>query len=362
MARLPRRSSPAAPPGGPRHKGGRSARRRHSAARRAAGFTLVELMVVIVIIGLLVALLVTVGARVVGSQKVATTRNTMRLIGLAIEQFAQTNPLAALYDNPQMRAGAGQGQVVGRSFGPYPPYPLDNHCQGLCFPPATVAQALESVAVGGDNRLSDRLWRDLGNERGSKDHWVGPDFGDNNLAPAGDIRGTHGDIRALYCYLAAFTPGVLSQVPEAAMKPLPHPSGAADRVEIINPTGQGTNPDDAGAVQVKGFYDAWGVPLDYMLYVKLEWTIDPQQLARWMVTDRIPVLRSRGIAEEQVGSARDVEGRWLFSEPFPQPAVTLDHGETGRLHRQPPADGRFNGWARVRPDRHEDDDPTYVPP
>ena len=70
------------------------------------------------------------------------------------------------------------------------------------------------------------------------------------------------DNRALYCYLAAFTPGVLDQIPDSAKKPLRRAAsasaGSTDTTEMIDPDGGLLDRPGPRAFDVLGIYDAWG--------------------------------------------------------------------------------------------------------
>ena len=74
------------------------------------------------------------------------------------------------------------------------------------------------------------------------------------------------------------------------------------------------------------------------------------------VTDRVPVLRSRGVTKEVLGSPKDEGERWIYSQPFPTPPADVDP-DNGALNAQNTAS---NGWARAR--AQGDGDYTYVPP
>jgi len=304
-------------------KGGRD-------SRSACGaFTLVEIVVVVAVIGLLVALIAVAGTRLANSQKVNTTRNTMRLVHLAIDQFATEDPLRIAY-TPQRVGGTG----AEPPFGPYPPYQV---ARRTLNPEYSVAWAVDPnpPVKAWKHTLWDRLWRDLGNFSGAPKNWVYVD--DEN---------PRDDIRALYAYLAVYTPGALGQIPDTVKKRLPDCPDPIREPEMVNPTGNGTLPGLPGAIDVLGIYDAWGVPLDYFLYVKLEFKVPPTGGTRtWVVTDRIPVLRSRGISPEEATLEDNAQRspdpqRWIFSEKFPQPAVEAD--ASGRLQ------STSSGWARAR--------------
>lgn len=292
-----------------------------AARRRRSAFTLIELLIVIFVIGVLATVLVAVAVKVHSGQKASATRNTMRLIRLAIDQFAEENPLQVRYDNPRARDGS---VIVGKTFGPFPPYQLARHGHN------SVSYALEPNPPTA-NSLSERLFADLGNQTGSIGDWV-------DLNQEGEYA-EHDDNRALYTYFAAFSSGVLSQIPDTAMERL-----VPDDLECINPGGAGTGSNAEGRVDVLGFVDAWGVPFDYFLQVKLEYGILPDGVTQgWRVTDRVPVLRSRGVAKEVVGTANDLPGEWIFSEPLPQPVANVNL-RTGAFLS---SGSNANGWARA---------------
>jgi prepilin-type N-terminal cleavage/methylation domain-containing protein len=317
---------------------------------RASAFTLVELLVVVVVIGILMSLLLLVGGRVLNNQKRTTTQNTMRLTEMAIDQFKTTDPLQNLYDNPKLGFGSGASAVtVGRTFGPYPPYQLANAGTGAADvlelgTYATAQQIAESLGA--------RLTRDLSGQTPpptEPNDWVDIEQGNNR----------NDDIRALYCYLAAYTPGVLSQIPDSAKLRLPDRSPTDPHLERINPTGRGTNPVGEGAIDVFGIYDAWGVPLDYFLQVKLEYKVGPDDSLHWIVTDRMPVLRSLGITKEEAaaeaGGTDELDPqKWIFSQPFPQPEFnrTGIDAVTGQISSTNANDG---GWVRVLAGNGTDD-------
>ncbi len=325
----------------------RPACRRKGAGR---GFTLVELLVVMVILGILITLILVIAPRIVNGQKTTTTKNTMRLVELAIEQFATQNPLAARYDNDALRDVSSNW--VGRIFGPYPPYMLNGAGQNATA--NSVGNLMEPYSVyrlpGPATMyvLADRLHRDLkGDRQGNVKDWASdqaPGEPTPPSAPAG-YNDTNDDIRSLYAYLKVYAPGTLSQIPESVMKPLPAYAGT---VRYVNPYGQGTNAPAQSSVQVLGIYDAWGVPLDYFQYVKLETANRPDGTIGWRFTDRVPVLRSLAITPEE--AANEAAGTdpldphlWIFSKPFPLPAAQVNP-ITGTL---PPPMTVTSGWFRA---------------
>ena len=289
--------------------------------RPLRAFTLVEVLIVIVIISLLIAVIGLVGVKVIHGQKVALTEMTMRNVKIAIDRFAELDPLKNIYDR--------KDHVT---FGPYPPYTLAGDDNGL-----PVDSVREAVELGVFADLEQRLRRDLsGSFAATPDGYV--DIEENNR---------NDDIRALYTYLAVYAHDTLSTIPDSAKKALPdRPPG--DPSEKVNPAGTGTNPPplDGSAIDVLGIYDAWGVPLDYFLYVKLEWDgIDNL----WRVTQRIPVLHSWGITAEEykveAGGADALDPElWIFSDPFPSPAAAAVAWDTGTLGPGSPANA---GWARA---------------
>jgi prepilin-type N-terminal cleavage/methylation domain-containing protein len=301
-------------------------------------FTLIELLVVIVVIGILIAAIGLVGAKVMNAHKVKATENTLRSVKMAIDEFATLNPLASIYDQKDSN----------KTFGPYPPYMLDPNCSGTC-----VSWIVEDPnSLTGSAVLTNRLHRDMANRQGNFSDWVniqGPDEND--------------DIRALYTYLELYTPDTLTQLPKDVVKPL------GTTPEFVNPTGAGTAPGSTGLVDVLGIYDAWGVPLNYFLYVKLEWTFDPVLGEQWIIADRVPVVMSHGhtkeehVAEPAGGGEHELEA-WILSDPFPSPAAggqpssatyaALKSNGTLPL----PGSSALAGWARAKAAGDEYD---YVP-
>lgn len=321
---------------------------------RSGGFTMIELLVVIAVLALLIALVTAVASKAIGQQKQRNTQQIMQNVSLALEQFASENPLRAVYDRRGLE-----------SFGKYPPYQLyggnptgnswtvrklvepDLSAQGEAIPPAY---------------LSNRLWRDLGNNTRSEDNWV------VIATPPGAVSypDAHDDNRALYAYLKVFSPGSMNLIAENVIKPL-YPQLDPDDRSYVNPKGDGTQPGDDGCLDVLGIHDAWGVPLDYMLYVKCEWRLPVGGTnPRFVITERRPVLRSRGIKREvydawvqsdpaaPMNRAMNVSPpeKWIFSEEFPQPWLGppdeedlsndfLKHGEIDFTGTQ------CNGWVRA---------------
>jgi prepilin-type N-terminal cleavage/methylation domain-containing protein len=324
---------------------GMTTRARRDGARGA--FTLIELLVVIVIIGLLITAIFAVGGKVMHTQKVRGTEQIMRTIAMAIDQFKDQNPLRNVYD---IDTGG-----MPRTFGPYPPYQLPG---GATIPPIdSVRDVMEPLNCFCDPgyTLAQRLQRDFGNCQGTKDDWMCSTGGGPAPSDA-----ANDDNRALYAYLKIKCDKVLNQVPAEAIKSLADVYHDETKYRYyVNPmtTPQTGAPGQSGSTWVDGLYfvDAWGVSLDYFLYVKLEWCPrrDMQPGGEWRVTDRVPVLRSLGISldeykAELAGTDLRDPDKWIFSSPFPSPA--LDGGsqnvrQTGQLPF--PGNTRANGWARA---------------
>jgi prepilin-type N-terminal cleavage/methylation domain-containing protein len=296
--------------------------------RPLQGFTLVEVLIVIVVISLLIAVIGLVGVKVVHHQKVALTEAIIRDVKMAIDRFAELDPLKNIYDR--------KGNVT---FGPYPPYMLANNGA------LTVGGVLEPAgSLPQDYVLDNRFHRDLNNREGDVTQFSAVRSDAND------------DIRALYGYLRVYVADAMSQIPQNAIKRLPlnpsDPAGAPGLAEYVNPAGTGTNPPGDGAIDVLGLYDAWGVPLNYFLYVKLEWV---STLAfpngQWQVTQRIPVLHSWGISAEEYQAelartdALDPQLS-IFSDPFPSPAAAGVDPVTGAINGAGAANA---GWARALP-------------
>jgi prepilin-type N-terminal cleavage/methylation domain-containing protein len=301
---------------------------------RTLGFTMIELLVVIVVIGLLIGLVTAVAGKAIRQQKVRNTRQIMQNATLALEQFATENPLRQIYDKK------------GReTFGKFPPYQLANattsNSVGRLVEPAHLLGSGASPAS-----LAVRLALDLsGQSTPTGSDWVviGKD-GD------ADYPDGHDDVRALHAYLAVFSPGSTDLIPEDRLKPI----DPQDR-DYVNPTGAGTAPGDEGVLDVLGIHDAWGVPLDYVLYLKCEWglvrnPLTGQDLAGFRVVERKPVLRSRGIEREVYDTLVESGGtslwerreNWIFSEDLPRPWAAVNAGGVFQV-----SGTSGNGWVRA---------------
>ncbi len=284
---------------------------------------------VIAIIGLLITAIAVVGTRVMHSQRVKLTETIMKNTTMAIEQFTELNPLRGIYDR--------RGEAT---FGKFPPYQLENDG---AFGEMEVPGIVEPVSRPNPYQLRQRVYRDLsGGEQTGINNWVGTDYGDQG---SGDE-----DIRALYTYLKVYVPDALASVPDTALKPL------KDVPEFVNPTGAGTTAGTTGLMDVLGIHDAWGVPLDYMLYARIELRPDPDVVddTVYQAVDRIPALRSRGIerevydvlkAEDALGTRRE---EWMFSAELPQPRADKNSAglrENGVFQYK---HSEQSGWVRVK--------------
>lgn len=287
-------------------------------------FTLIELLVVIAIIGLLIAAIAFAGGKVMYSQKVKATQNLMRNLDTAIDQFATEAPLGQIYNRQADVGPDGTWDTdddIVPSFGKYPPYTLED---------CALAYVVEPTRV---ETLTNRLWWDLGNGRNVEEDWV-------SLVGEGD---GNDDIRALYTYLKVFTPGLLDQLPEDSLRPL------EEQPEFANSTGMGTVAGNSGVFDIFGIHDAWDVPMDYFLMVRMEWAMMPDGSGGWRVAERVPVFRSRGISREKydtLGGAElaNEQDSWIFSEPFRTPPMEIDSWTGDDLGTGSAA----AGWVRLK--------------
>ena len=297
---------------------------------RRRAFTIVELLVAIAVIALLVTLIVSIATQALSTQKEANTRGIMRGVELAIDQFALENPLRNTYDAAR-----------SKTFGPYPPYVL----AGAPTTPDTVASLLEPdrAAIGNNDVLRRRLTRDLGGNPNNADNWVQTSQ-PGNLAAAQRL---DDDNRSLMAYLAAFAPTTLSQVPSSPLKPLAPNDQALPRGEYLNPRGAANVNDDPAHRQILGVHDAWGVPLDYFLALRVEWA---PETSGYRIVERVPMLRSLGIEREVYDARFDAKPlpgaskSWIFSREMAGPLAIIAGPTTGLIDRTERS--RANGWVR----------------
>ena len=280
-------------------------------SRRPGGFTLVELLIVITVVGILISIILVVSSRVASQQKTALTRALAQQLETAIDGFAAANPLRTVYDRAE-----------SKTFGPYPPYSL-HRPSGTAD---TVASVLEPSHAG---TLAQRLRRDLGGAAN-----------DTRYAQLSGTRPADNDNRALYTYLRVFAPDTIAQFPVKQLQ--------TDPGSFVNPKGTGASAGTDGAIDVQLFTDAWGVPFDYLLYVKIEYTATPTG-ARWVVTDRQPVIRSRGVTKEEADLGRDSARTWLFTRELPQPVLDFASESVANDGRLPGSNQlRRGGWVRAK--------------
>lgn len=285
---------------------------------------MIELLVVMVVISLLITMITVVAGHVVRNQKVALTQTIQQNTIIAIEEFATIDPLKARYN-------AG-GSGVRPTFGPYPPYTLfgDGSNNQL------VNDVLEPDTPPRPSSLEERLAGDL--------------YGSADVVELEDNDPANDDMRSLYSYLKVKNPDGLARIPDAYLKSM---TDDPQNEDLIDPDA-GEN-ESRNAFSILGIHDAWGVPMDYFLYVKLEAAVDKRGTQFWKVVDRRPVLRSLGISRDEYEALRKGQlteldnSKWIFSEPFPSPnAGGGDNSfwETGNLG---PPDLTHNGWARAIP-------------
>lgn len=310
---------------------------------RPLAFTLVELLVVIVVLAVLIALIAGVSTHVVHNQKVNSTKVILRDLKLACEEFRDKDPLRIIYNSK-----------TNASFGPFPPYQLRDATTNTADNANMIANALEPYSAANlpPKTLRQRFGRDFLNNTTPNNTLVAlqPDYPGN-----GDHE--NDDIRALYTYLQSSVPTAVARIPAQFVKPLPNDAGSSlPNGEFL--TTASTSTTNANArMQISGFYDAWGVPLDYFLYAKVEWTVDANYPnGHLIVTDRKPVIRSRGIDRDiyearirDKTAAQMIPGddkKWLFSDDFPSPGATATwlNWLTGRVIQTNPTPA---GWVRV---------------
>jgi len=342
------------------------ARETRCGPRLRRAFTIIELMVVIAVIGLVISAVIVVAGQAIENQRRVNTAQTLKQCQMAAEQFRSLDPLRSVY-----------GRVGKETFGDLPPYqlarPEENDALSLWQKvlryktSMTDAQAPELKL----DELPKRLSRDIA--RSTPDD-VNPSFVDFDSAPSGmrsQIDDGFDDIRAFYAYLRLYVPDALALIPENAVKS-PRPDLVRRDVRAaVNPTGVGSpyGASRSNWQDVLGIVDAWGVPIDYMMYVKVEWSPDADAgVGEYVVRERRPVFRSRGASQDEVESAKRQFGfdngnrfwtptvKWIFSEPLPQPYLRFQ-GEGPPPNRELmrrglilPQGGQHylsDGWARA---------------
>jgi hypothetical protein len=307
-------------------------------------------MVSVAIILLLIAAITAVAGPAIYQQRLANTRQIMQNTTLALNVFETEDPLRALY---------------GSSFGALPPYqlqypqgalPIGTHYVGTTVEPRPT---LRVNLRGGDYKISRRLYADLsGDSTGNpSDSWL------TNDVEQIEGRGADDNI-ALYSYLRVWSNEALKLIPPNALKPFD-----PNLKPAINPGGSTAIAyGRAGStwVDVLGIHDAWGVPLDYMIAVKLEWN-SALGGGGFSVKERKPILRSRGVERSaydaavkrlQGGAATTIQtdpSRWVFSDELPRPwAKMVPFGDpvAARTGLLPDANAltpifAANGWVRA---------------
>ncbi len=341
--------------------------RRRSAARPRPAFTLTELLVVIAIIVLLVSLIVTGVSVAVESQKRSYTQQIMRSTILAIEQFAEDNPMRLLYD-----------QRDRGTFGPLPPYPLEYDRTVWSSNQPRVPHLIErNESRNPDDlpqeRLRFRVARDLVGLSPSQYTSVsGNDTSDNAVLNLDDDpaspAGWDNDNRALALYLQALAPSAFATIPPDAKRPLTYPRNVYPQALSFTETGEFVNTRVAAnsllsprqaRTPVLGIHDAWGVPLDYLIYVKIEYIGDRADDRGFRVVERRPVVRSRGVSREvydawladPTATVLNKPENWYWSEPLPRPWADLTEGDS-QVHWHANAPSQANGWARGVASKH----------
>lgn len=332
-----------------------------SSQRSRRAFTITELLIVIFVIGLLTSLLVVGASKTIAVQRANSTRATMNTITVAIEQFGAENPLRASFDSHRLafdtRPPPNEPQrfTLEPSFGKYPPYALAGNARRTSYPTQAPLRSIVEptfTSPGGDvppppanfaERIAMSLgWNPNNASTGALNKWVTPRTGFADR--------WNDDNRALYTYLRLYSPGSLAGIPTNAIRPL------SSSPEYVFPNHDGDTFVAGGvppksAVDILGFYDAWGVPMDYFLYVKVEFVAGDDGIPRWRITDRRPVLRSQGLTKEEYVAGKRDESRALYSEPLPSPVAEIK-ADTGLLATPNPLSeanaARVGGWARLR--------------
>ena len=178
----------------------------------------------------------------------------------------------------------------------------------------------------------------------------------------------HNDARALYVYMKVFSPGVLDIIPEDRLKPVY--AKESDRSWVYT---EAANEDKRFDVRV--IHDAWDVPLDYMLYVKCEWSLAYGKTdVQFNATARTPALRSRGIDRETFdavsGQPAGADGKSpltlyadqaFYSVELPKPYATVNQGGVLEWADQANANGWVRGVAAMGDDRTIKEDYGFRP-
>lgn len=333
----------------------RSGRRNVPVPRGAAAFTLVELLIAILIIGIITTLVLTIAAKGIYQQRKANTLAIMRGTTLALEQFASERPLRNTYGIRRVEVTGSWSGTIEPTFGDYPPYQLEgSNSSGNLNVRMIVEQSYLNGSQSRPANLSQRLFLDLRPNTSSG-------VTQNNVVriDTSDPR-PNDDNRALYTYLRVFNPRSLDQIPKNAFKPLTRTTTP----EMVNPTAAGFNIGSTpnGAIDVLGIHDAWGVPLDYILYVKLERYPRDDGSAGWRVKDRIPVLRSHGLERDAYEAGTFHSGGDIYSVPMPEPEAKVD--ANGALQNSNRSDN--GGWVRARGaaasgSGNQEEDYSYLP-
>jgi hypothetical protein len=284
------------------------------------------------VLAILIALVGGLATQAIYNQRVSNTRTIMAGIRLAMDQFATEDPLRLIYNRKD-----------GASFGPYPPYNLhwqrpENGNEAEVW---QVVEPNPPYSPSADEQkfwLAKRFARDLLNDVTK--------FNDRSLVRIDDRKETRrfDNGRSLYTYLRFFAPEMTAQVPTHAVKALSTTPGGefVDAKASISNVMMGQR-----RTEVLGFHDAWGVPLDYYLYVKLDWAYRPDGSQGVTVVDRRPVLRARGISLEQFKAGFSDAKKWIVDTDLPGPRADVSW-ETGHLPWSKFSDAR-PGWVRVVP-------------
>jgi prepilin-type N-terminal cleavage/methylation domain-containing protein len=297
--------------------------------RQYRAFTLIELLVVIAVIGLLIGVMALVGSRLLTSQKARYTEQIMKNTTIAIDQFAEVNPSKRAYDRRTLP-----------SFGPLPSYMLEalsgrteaNAALETTFPDDPETTSDDGVY---SYTFEDRLRRDFGGGQSG-----------NYYDYQGDADIGNHDMRSLFVHLNSTVPDAVATIPQDALKPL------RSQAEYFSAAGDAGNTNSDSRFDILGIHDAWGVPLDYFLNVK----IDPASGGGWKVVDRMPVLRSLGVTKDEANVGAAPPEAWIFSQNLPKPFASVD--ESGNIANL--GDKRqAAGWFRARAAGHQDQDKVY---